>query len=137
MLHWLRATLLQQLNLDLPIDGTTKRDILLKGLERDNKPAFLIEQLKELEPLSLEPLGDYAEYALVILGCFNDLSSARGQGMSTMLPITYYEIESYSSLMNIEFTPWEVTTIKYLDRVYTTTVNKHMREQEEKAKQGT
>lgn len=82
----------------------------------------------------MEHLGPFKDYALTFLSCFNDMSASRSTGDSVQ-PISYTAIKDYSDMMDIQFSSWEVTGIKLLDRAYTYTINEHMRKQEEQRNQ--
>lgn len=38
--------------------------------------------------------------------------------MSGPLPITHSEIKAYAELMDLQFTPWEVSTLKVMDSAF-------------------
>ena len=72
----------------------------------------LASLFKELEPIQLQ------QGTAHLLSTFDALSSARSYGMSGPQPISHIEIKAYGELMNEEFLPWEVETLREMDNAY-------------------
>lgn len=58
-----------------------------------------------------------------VWSAFISLHSARGQGFSGPLPISYTEIAAWQQLTESQLSAWEVGVIKKLDSIYVRVVN--------------
>ena len=103
----LQKAVAKRLELDYPLSvGGTRRDAYLSVLRQTgNTPAALIEPV----------LNKYEDWLLHV---FFQINEGRQSGMAGPLPLTFSEIQSFISITATELTPWEVETIKDMDRSY-------------------
>lgn len=97
-------------------NGVTKKDHLLKVRKQLAKAGKTEEELDrqfaELKEPEVMPAG------IMLLNKFMELSSARQSGTNGPLPISYTEMKAYAELTDTEFDPWEVETIRSMDRAF-------------------
>jgi hypothetical protein len=109
-------------------EGTPSRRQILEGhrkqLLKQGKPQeFVAAKFKELEPVALEP------NTRDLLDTFETLSGTRDFGVAGPQPITYSEMKAFVELTGTELSPWEVATIKAMDRAYVEEVRNLSKEQ--------
>lgn len=113
-----------KVELATPEGNATKEQHLRKAAENFRKQGKSDEEVNELLPDLIEPeVHPYAEY---LKWTFVEVNSARGQGLSGPLPISYQELKAYCDLMDEELSPLEVQTIRLMDTTYINEVNKRM-----------
>lgn len=105
-------------------DGTTRREALEKARKQLKQAkadcSSVDEQLKPVEvPYCFNRL----------LSTFWFINTGRSEGVNGFLPISFSEIKAFCELTDEPLTPWEVETLKVMDRVFLDEIHKLNEEQ--------
>ncbi len=109
--------------------GVSKKENLESARNQLKKLGKSDEELDEMfKELTLVEIEKGTEH---LLSVFSALSSSRAEGVNGPMPISYVEIKTYCELMDENLTPWEIETIREMDREFLATVSQKIEEQKE------
>ena len=118
----LKRLVRQLVDLDFTSKGTSKRQSLESAREQLRKQGRSAEELevmfKELQPVEIEKGTEH------LLMVFAALSASRGEGINGPCAITYVEMKTYCDLMDEQLSPWEIETLREMDRAFLAEVTK-------------
>lgn len=102
-------------------EGSSRREHLNSAREQLARLARPTDDIDhELRPLEVPPGFEW------LYGTFWSVNSGRGEGINGPLPLSFTELKAYCELMNETLTPWEVETLKSMDRAFLDEVTKEV-----------